>query len=480
MTSRPSTRAGTALHDTPFVKRLERARATRAVRVAELRLTYLLGAISIGCFTVLVVTGGLLMVWFDASSDQVAYDGGYAPMRGVEVSEAYASVLYISFDVRAGLVIRQAHHWAALILPASLMLQLTTTYFRGGFRSPRRAAWILLCTAFVAALGAGWSCYGLPDDQLSGTGLRIFEGILRGLPVVGSYASFVVFGGEFPGRIIENLYPVHVGVFPGIAALALGMRAWLLRRTSAHARTVAVRARLVPVAIARLVALGTGVLATGWIVAMAGLFAVNPVWRYGPASGSRASAGSQPDWYTGFLDGALRLAPSHWDVTVAGWTVPLGVLVPQVVAGGLVAAVFLWPFLEPRLVRSGPAHERSDRPRDNPTRTALGAAGLTLFATLLGAGASDWIALQLHVAFEAQVYVLRVAVLAGPVAAFVLALLVCRGLVAQEREAQKHGSGPHALVRDPAGGYADVPVGRTDDLTGNGDDDGVIARRCAG
>ncbi|SED15196.1 ubiquinol-cytochrome c reductase cytochrome b subunit [Nocardioides exalbidus] len=448
--------------------------------MADLRLTYLLGAISIGCFTVLVVTGGLLMTWFDASSEPVAYDGSYAPMRGVEVSEAYASVLHISFDVRAGLVIRQAHHWAALLLPASLMLQLTATYFHGGFRRPRRAAWVLLCTAFLAALGAGWSGYGLPDDQLSGTGLRIFEGILRGLPVVGSYASFVVFGGEFPGRIIENLYPLHVVVFPVLAAISLGLRGLLLRRTPDHVRTGAVRERPVPVAVARLVALGIGFLATGWIVLMAGLFAVNPVWRYGPASGSRASAGSQPDWYTGFLDGALRLAPSNWDAMIAGWTVPLGVLVPQAVAGGLVAAIFLWPFLEPRLVRSGSTPETSDRPRDHPTRTAFGVAGLTLFTTLLVAGASDWIAIQLHIAFEIQVYVLRVAVLAGPFAAFVVAKLVCRGLVAHECEVRAHGAGPHALVRDPAGGYADVPVSGTEDRTGTGDDDGTVARRHVG
>lgn len=469
VTSKPSTRSRTALHDTKWVQRLERRRVAAVPTGIPLHLTTLLGAVSAACVFILVVTGVLLMTFFEASSEQVIYDGSYAPMRGVQMSEAYASVLHVSFDVRAGLLLRQAHHWAALLLPASLLLQLVGIFFQGAFKRPRRGAWVLLCTAFVAALGAGWSGYGLPDDQLSGTGLRIFEGILRGVPLIGSYASLFVFRGEFPGRIIETLYPLHVAVFPVAVVLALGVRAWRLGRLAPLEPAIGSRTRVVPRPVARLATSGLLVITAGWVVLMAGLVAVNPVWRYGPASGSRASAGSQPDWYTGFLDGALRLAPSNWDVTVLGWTLPMGVLVPQLIAGGLLAAIFAWPFL-PNTSGGGTTESAShERMRDDPTRSAAGAAGLTVFLTLLAAGASDWTATQLHFAFELQIYALRVVLVLGPIVAFLATRMICRGLVAEERDKRAHGVGPHALVRDAHGGYSDVSVSVTSALTKSDD-----------
>ena len=207
-------------------------------RAIPVHWSFLLGAISLSCFTVLVVTGVFLMAFYDPSSDTVRYDGSYPLLQGVPVSKAYASTLHISFEVPGGLLARQAHHWAALLLPASLMLQLLTTFFTGGFRRPRHWSWVLLALTFVLALAGGWSGYGLPDDMLSGTGLRIVEGILIGLPLIGTRATFIVFGGEYPGSVIEHMYWLHVAVVPVLLVLVLALRLRLaVRRRPAQFRS---------------------------------------------------------------------------------------------------------------------------------------------------------------------------------------------------------------------------------------------------
>lgn len=425
--------------------------------MVALRPATLLGAVSAACLVLLVVTGVVLACFFDPSGESVTYDGSYALLRGVPVSEAYASVLHLSFEVRGGLLVRQVHHWAALVLPGTLMLQLLVTFFGGAFRRPRRLAWFLLCSALLAVLGAGWSGYGLPDDLLSGTGLRIFEGILIGLPVVGTRATAVVFGGEYPGQVVEHLYWAHVAVFPALAVAALVARAVVVARLpplrAARGRRPA---RRVPLRVAALLLSGLGVVTAGWLVLLAGLVTINPVWVYGPASAGHASAGSQPDWYTGFLDGAVRLAPSGWELSAHGHTLPLGVLLPQLLVGGLLAAVVCWPFLEALVTRDRRRGEALERPRDHPVRTSLGAAGLTVYLTLLVAGATDWFTLQLGVAFEWQVHALRVWLVVGPVVVFQATRLVCLGLTAREQEVAEHGVETGVLVRRPDGGYEEL------------------------
>jgi ubiquinol-cytochrome c reductase cytochrome b subunit len=431
-----------------------------ARRAVPLHWTLLLGVISLSCLVVLVVTGVVLLFFFDPSSDPVRYDGSYPLLQGVPVSKAYASTLHISLEVPGGMLVRQAHHWAALVLPASLTLQMLSTFFTGGFRRPRQWSWVLLSVTFLLALAGGWSGYGLPDDMLAGTGLRIAQGILVGVPVVGTRASFLLLGGEFPGQVIERMYWLHVAVVPGLLLAVHALRLWIAARRLPSQFPARGRSEQnvvgLPLAAVAVRALGLFLVTTGVLALLAGTIAVNPLWTYGPSSTGHASAGSQPDWYTGFLDGALRLAPSGWEATFLGGTVPLGVLVPQAVVGGFLATVVLWPFLEARATRDRRDHQLLDRPREHAVRTPLGVAGVVFFLTLWTAGATDFITTQLSIAFEHQVIALRALLVLGPLVAFQVARWICVGLVAQEREVAAHGFETGRIVRAPNGGYAEI------------------------
>ena len=435
-------------------------------RATPAHWSFLLGAISLSCLMVLVVTGVFLLVFYDPSSDPVVYHGSYPLLQGVPVSRAYASTLHVSFEVPGGLLARQAHHWAALLLPASLMLQLLSTFFTAGFRRPRHWSWVLLALTFVLALAGGWSGYGLPDDMLAGTGLRIVEGILMGLPVIGSRVSFVVFGGEYPGSIIERMYWLHVAVVPALLVLVLALRLRIaVRRQPAQFRT---RGRTednvvgLPLIAVAVRALGLSLITAGLLVLMAGFVATDPVWLYGPASAGHASAGSQPDWYTSFLDGALRLPPSDWDVEVLGGTLPLAVLVPQLAVGIFLGLVVMWPFLEAAVTGDRAPHHLLDRPREHPVRTGLGVAGLVFFLTLWVAGGTDVVTTQFGIAFEHQVLALRTLVILGPLVAFQATRELCRALSEREQEQLVHGVETGRIIRGPEGGYSEVHAPMSD------------------
>ena len=199
-------------------------------RTVPVHWSNMFGVMAFACVVVIIVTGVILLFHFAPSSATVVYGGRVPTLQGQEVSKAFASTLDISFEVPGGLLLRQAHHWAALLLPAALVAQLLVTFFTGAFREPRRAAWVLLFLIFIAALAGGWSGYALPDDMLSGTGLRIFEGILLGIPVVGTWLKELFFGGPFPGQVIENLYPIHVAVVPVLLVALIALRIAILYR----------------------------------------------------------------------------------------------------------------------------------------------------------------------------------------------------------------------------------------------------------
>ena len=167
---------------------------------------------------ILLLTGTFLTFWFVPSSGQVVYDGSYVPLQGVDdVARPTAPTLDISFDVRGGLLIRQIHHWAALIFVVSIMVHMFRVFFTGAFRKPREINWVIGMLLSMLAIVEGFAGYSLPDDLLSGTGLRTAEGFMRSIPVVGTYVSFFLFGGEFPGEaIIPRLFTVHVLLLPAI------------------------------------------------------------------------------------------------------------------------------------------------------------------------------------------------------------------------------------------------------------------------
>src|SRR3954463_9674236 len=179
--------------------------------------SFLLGEIALYSFIVLLLSGTYLTFFFDASMREVVYDGGYDPLRGVSMSAAYDSTLDLSFDVRGGLFMRQLHHWAALLFVAAIVVHLLRIFFTGAFRRPRESNWLIGIVLLVLGLLEGFAGYSMPDDLLSGTGLRIASAIMLAIPIVGTWVYFAVFGGDYPGElIVGRLYIIHVLLIPGI------------------------------------------------------------------------------------------------------------------------------------------------------------------------------------------------------------------------------------------------------------------------
>src|SRR5690242_8665016 len=191
--------------------------------------SFLLGEIALYSFVVLLLSGTYLTFFFDASMREVVYDGSYAPLRGVQMSAAYDSALNLSFDVRGGLFIRQVHHWAALLFVASIVVHLLRIFFTGAFRRPRETNWLIGCTLLLLAIGEGLTGYSLPDDLLSGTGLRIMSAIVLTIPVVGTWVHWALFGGEYVGElIVGRFYIVHVLLIPGVLLALIGLHLLIL------------------------------------------------------------------------------------------------------------------------------------------------------------------------------------------------------------------------------------------------------------
>ncbi|WP_127819221.1 cytochrome bc1 complex cytochrome b subunit [Microbacterium sp. CPCC 204701] len=450
------------VHDTTiFGRRIGDLSAELRRRRVPTHWTNLFGVVTVASLIVVTVTGFVLMFFYTPSSDPTTYAGSHAPLHGAAVSKAFASTMEITFDVPGGRLIRQAHHWAALLLPAAMVLQLVTIFFTGAFRRPRRATWVLLVLAFLAALASGWSGYALPDDMLSGTGLRIVEGIVLGIPVVGTWLASVLFGGPFPGRIIENLFPLHILVFPGALILLLTLRAaaaW--RHGPAHfpgagrtERTI-VGVPLVPNAAAR--AGGLGVIVAGLLLLISATVTVSPIWLYGPGDPGSAGAGSQPDWYTGFLDGALRLVPPGWEVVWLDRTWTLAILVPLAVVGLFFAAVAAYPVVEEWVTGDSREHHLLDRPRNAPARTGIGVAGLVFAGVLWVAGGADIVATTFWVSIEPVITTLQVTLVVGPLVGFTVARRVCLGLQRKDLELLAHGFETGRVVRLPGGEYVEV------------------------
>ena len=161
--------------------------------------SFLLGEIAMYSFIVLLLTGVWLTLFFDPSMVDVTYNGVYQPLRGVEMSRAYQSALDISFEIRGGLFVRQIHHWAALMFSASIMVHLARIFFTGAFRRPREANWVIGSLLLILSMFEGYFGYSLPDDLLSGIGLRAaLSSITLGMPVIGTWLHWVLFGGDFP------------------------------------------------------------------------------------------------------------------------------------------------------------------------------------------------------------------------------------------------------------------------------------------
>ncbi|MGC9439889.1 cytochrome b [Streptomyces sp. WG5] len=423
--------------------------------------SFLLGEIALYSFVVLLLTGVWLTLFFEPSMTEVVYDGSYEPLLGVSMSEAYRSTLDISFDVRGGLLMRQLHHWAALVFLSAIGVHLLRVFFTGAFRRPREVNWLIGVTLFLLALVEGFAGYSLPDDLLSGTGLRIAQGIMLSVPVVGTYLSMFVFGGEYPGEdVIGRLYPLHILLVPGLLLALVTLHLILvfhLKHTQwagpGRTHRNAVGKPMFPQFATG--SAGLFFMVFGVLTVLAAVAQINPVWAYGPYRPDLVSFGSQPDWYVGFLEGSLRLMPP-FETAVAGHTVMWNVLVPAVVLpGALFAVLYAYPFFERWVTGDHEEHHLCDRPRDKPVRTGLGVAAIGFYAVLLLAGGNDILAHVFDVSLNLLTWVFRVLLVLLPPIAFVVTRRVCLALQERERERLAEGRETGELRQTLAGGYAE-------------------------
>lgn len=424
--------------------------------------SFMLGEIALFSFIILLVTGTYLTFFFDPSAEEIRYNGSYVALKGVEMSRAYASTLDISFDVRAGLVFRQIHHWAALLFVASIVVHLCRVFFTGAFRKPREINWMIGVGLLVLAIAEGFCGYSLPDDLLSGTGVRIAYSIALSIPVIGTWLAFLIFGGEWPGSgvIIPRLYVIHILLVPGVILALISAHMGILWhqkhtqfRGPGRTEHNVVGSRMFPVYGAK--AGGFFMLVFGMLALLGGLAQINPIWIFGPYDPAKVSAASQPDWYVGFLDGSSRLW-MPWEFRGLGHTVP-AVFWPAVVMPGLVFTLLaLYPYLEAKLTGDRAYHNLLDRPRDNPTRTAIGAMALSFYSVLLISGGNDVIATTFHISLNAITWAGRIGCIIVPPIAFVATKRICLALQKRDREREEHGIETGIIRQLPSGEYVEV------------------------
>ena len=424
--------------------------------------SFMLGEIALYSFVVILLSGTFLTFFYDPSMVEVHYDGSYVPLKGIHMSAAYSSTLNITFDIRGGLLMRQVHHWAALLFVAAIGLHMLRVFFTGAFRKPREINWVIGFVLFILAMAEGFTGYSLPDDLLSGNGLRIIDGMIKAIPGIGTWISYLLFGGEFPGNdVIPRLYVLHIMLLPAlvIALIAIHMVLLIINKHTQFAgpgRTNdnVVGSPILPVFAAK--AGGFFFLVFGIIMLIASLFTINPIWNYGPYDPSPVSAGTQPDWYIGFADGMLRLMPPGLEFVVNGYTWSLNLLIPIVVLMLFIVIVMVYPFIEAWVTGDKREHHIAERPRNQPTRTAIGAAGVTFYAVLWAGAASDLIATHFRTTIEGVILTLQILLIVGPIAAFWMTKKIALALQRKDRELVLHGYESSRIVRLPGGEYREI------------------------
>ena len=443
--------------------------------------SFLLGEIALYSFIILLITGVFLTLWFKPSMAEIEYEGSYQLLRGLQMSEAFASTLDISFDIRGGLLIRQMHHWAAHLFIAGMFIHALRVFFTGGFRKPREINWLLGVGLLSMGMVEGFAGYSLPDDLLSGTGLRFADGMIRSVPIVGLWAEFFVFNGEFPGDlIIPRLYMVHILLLPGLLLGLIGAHMALMvyhkhtqfpgpGRTENNVEGYP----LFPSFLARMG--GNFMIVAGVTVLLGALFQLNAVWVYGPYNPAQVTAGSQPDWYMGPAEGAVRIMPG-WESYFFGLTWSWNIAIPGLgLLGLLFTSMALYPFFERWITKDDREHHILEYPWQNPNRTAFGVAAIVCYLLFLIAGGNDIIAVRFNVSLNAVTYFLRVAVFLGPVIAFIITKRICLGIQRSRNERLLHGSESGNMERSATGEYFEdhVPISQGEAYTLTYNDDVV-------
>lgn len=440
--------------------------------------TFMFGEVALYSFVILLLSGAFLTFFFDPSMAHVTYDGAYAPLYGVEMSAAMASTLDISFDIRGGLFMRQLHHWSALLFVAAMSVHMLRVFFTGAFRRPRELNWVVGCGLLMMGWAAGFTGYSLPDDVLSGNGLRIIDGILKSLPIVGSHISMFLFGGEFPGySVIGRLYALHIMIVPAIILLLIVMHLFMVvtHKHTQYPGPGRTEQNVVGYPVGPVYAAKAGgffFIVFGVLAAIAGLVSINGIWVYGPYDPSPVSAGTQPDWYIGVFDGALRLMPGMigdfsflWNIPMpwgSSVSLPMGVLFPLIPVGCLIFGMIAWPWIESWITKDNREHHILDRPRNAPGRTGVGVAAIVWYCTMWAAASSDLIATHFQLSLNDVLYMLRALFFVGPVIAFIITRRICISLQRKDRELVLHGHEAGVIEMSPEGGFSERHRGLTD------------------
>ncbi len=425
--------------------------------------SFLLGEVALFCFVILVATGIYLTLFFRPDSTEVIYHGSYAPLDGQEMSAAYKSVLDLSFNVRMGLLFRQMHHWAANIFVTSIILHQMRVFFTGAFRRPRELNWIIGVTLLILAIGLGFTGYSLPDDLLSGTGLRIAYSVVLGIPFIGPWLAYLLFGGEWPTpATISRLFVFHVMLLPALIIALIGAHLLLIMRQH-HAdfpgpgkteRNVVGQPAWPSQALK---STGLMLIVFAVIAILGGLVQINPVWAYGPYRAWVVSAPAQPDWYVGWLEGSLRLFPAV-EFSITKWFTWPTIFAPSVLVPGLVFLVmYMYPFIEKRFLTHDYAeHNLLDYPYSVPARAGIGMAGFTFGFVLTIAGGNDVLAQVFNISIYEMTWILRVAAIVGPIVVGYAAAKLAEAL---QREGlgvfRSHQPGLQ-LRRNAEGGFEEV------------------------
>lgn len=404
--------------------------------------SFLLGEVAVYAFIVLVVTGVYIALFFEPSFAETVYHGSYEPLQGFTMSEAYKSVLEISFDVKAGLLMRQTHHWAANVFVAAIVVHLLRVFFTGAYRKPRELTWVVGLLMLFTTLLEGYLGYSMLDDLLSGMGLVIGYAVAESLPLIGGDLALGIWGAPFPGdpAFEPRMYFFHVFILPVAIGTMMAVHLALVashhhtqfRRTRRQSERRLLGSPLFPAQVPR--SLGLLFLSAGLLFLLGGLVQINPVWEWGPFEVALSTNGAQPDWYLGWLIGAMRLVPG-FDVTIGEYT-----LVPNSFWGGALfpLVVFLvlgaYPWVEKRIRGERGFSNVLDRPRDRPGRTAFGAAFFSWVALVLFAGSADRVYVFLGIVdYVTQVWVYRAAVFVVPIVVYFVAKRVCKELERAER-----------------------------------------------
>jgi ubiquinol-cytochrome c reductase cytochrome b subunit len=432
--------------------------------------SFLLGEIALYSFIVLLLSGTYLALFFDPSMAEVTYNGSFENLRGLEMTRAYESTLFISFDVRGGLFVRQVHHWSALLFMAAIVVHMFRTFFTGAFRRPREVNWVIGVIIFALGALEGFAGYSLPDDLLSGAGLRVTSGLILSIPVIGTWTHWLLFGSEFPGtEIVPRLYSLHILLIPGILLALIAVHVglvWYQKHTQypgvRRKETNVVGVRIMPVFALK--AGGFTAVVIGVTALLGGLFQINPIWNFGPFNPAHISAGTVPDWYMGWTDGLLRLWPA-WEVYLGNYTIPAAFFPFMLGLPLLVPIALVYPWIERKFTKDYAHHNLLQRPRDVPVRTALGMMAITFFMVTLLSAANDVLADKFDISLNATVWMGRIGLLVLPPIAYYITYRLCLGLQHSDRAVLEHGVETGIIKRLPHGEFIEIhqPLGPVDE-----------------